>query len=306
MKVFTEIAEVRGFSRECRRQGKRIGFVPTMGFLHEGHLSLVKIAREHSDVVIASNYVNPTQFAAHEDFGVYPIERIEDRAKLESAGCDAVYEPASLYSEEKNGWDTAFIVGQTEQHCPYQTFVNVERLEMPLCGITRPHFFRGVATVVAKLFNIVEPDVAVFGLKDYQQFQVVKTMTRELNFDIDIIGGPTQREADGLAMSSRNALLREDVRPKCSVLYQSLKWAEAKLLSGDQTSPDVIIDEIERRISEKGGKVDYVKVVDEKSLQDLRHPAGNCSVVIAVAAFFVNKDGLPLVRLIDNIKVSIQ
>ena len=206
-------ADMRRWSRAHRAAGRRVAFVPTMGFLHEGHLSLVREARARADVVAVSIYVNPAQFAAHEDFGTYPRDDEGDLAKLRAVGADAAFVPAHLYAQD---------APTPSPPPPHETFVTVERLSTGLCSTTRPHFFRGVATVVCKLFNVVEPDVAVFGKKDYQQFRVVQRMVRDLDYDIRIVGVELTREPDGLAMSSRNVRLDPEARVAARAISKAL------------------------------------------------------------------------------------
>lgn len=299
--VFTTAADMRQWSREQRRQGKRIAFVPTMGYLHEGHLSLVKAAKELADVVVASIYVNPTQFSKNEDFDVYPRQPEEDRAALEAGGCDAIFEPLRLYHEVEGGpSETSNVVGNESEHPDaHETFVQVEKLQEPLCGISRPHFFRGVATVVTKLFHIVEPDVAVFGRKDYQQWCIITRMVRDLDFGVEIVGMPICREEDGLAMSSRNARLSPESRSKAPGIYRALQWAQKAVASGAETDTSKIRENVSNAIGEAGGKVDYVELVDALNLKPVSNAAEQ-PTLLAVAAHFPAKDR-GLVRLIDNI-----
>eukprot|EP01025_Chloroclados_australasicus_P059492 TRINITY_DN7522_c0_g1_i3.p1 TRINITY_DN7522_c0_g1~~TRINITY_DN7522_c0_g1_i3.p1 ORF type:complete len:347 (-),score=33.01 TRINITY_DN7522_c0_g1_i3:151-1068(-) len=299
MQILQTKHDMRKYSTSQKQQNKKIGFVPTMGYLHEGHLSLIKIARQHADVVVVSIYVNPTQFAKGEDFDVYPRNAENDRKKLQELGVEVCFEPASLYGTD----DSLNVVGANEsQEGTHQTFVQTENLEKGLCGISRPHFFRGVATIVTKLFNIVQPDVAVFGLKDYQQFRVVSTMVRELDFPIKIIPGPIAREADGLAMSSRNARLSEDSRKAAVCISQALFAAKKDAENGNNVTKNQIVPIIAQKIQKAGGRVDYVEVVDAKTLQPVQDVLTQVSV-IAVAAFFNAKDRGD-VRLIDNIVVG--
>jgi pantoate--beta-alanine ligase len=214
MEVISSAADMRRWSRAHRAAGRRVAFVPTMGFLHEGHLSLVREARARADVVAVSIYVNPAQFAAHEDFGTYPRDDEGDLAKLRAVGADAAFVPAHLYAQDAPT--------PPPPPPPHETFVTVERLSTGLCSTTRPHFFRGVATVVCKLFNVVEPDVAVFGKKDYQQFRVVQRMVRDLDYDIRIVGVELTREPDGLAMSSRNVRLDPEARVAARAISKAL------------------------------------------------------------------------------------
>ncbi|KAL0042229.1 hypothetical protein WJX77_006723 [Trebouxia sp. C0004] len=271
---FKDANSMRDYSRQQRQAGKRIALVPTMGYLHAGHMSLVQAARDRADVVIASIYVNPTQFSRNEDFGVYPKARKDDHRKLLAAGCAAVFEPASLYysgtvSSDSAG-DNANVVGAGEHVVgAHETFIQVEQLQKGLCGVSRPHFFRGVATIVAKLFNIVEPDVAVFGKKDYQQWRVICRMVRDLDFDVEVVGIATGREEDGIAMSSRNALLTPKDRQRAVCISQALKWAEGQI-SHHEAAPSGIQHEVTDRISKGGGRVDYVSVTDAENLQELK------------------------------------
>ncbi|GBF96254.1 hypothetical protein Rsub_08799 [Raphidocelis subcapitata] len=296
--VLTSKEEMRAWSRAQKKKGKTIGFVPTMGYLHEGHISLVSAARERADVVVASIYVNPTQFSANEDFDVYPRDPEADRRKLLEAGCSVVFEPESLYHIVEGADDGSNVVGRESGHPDaHETFVQVEKLQLPLCGGSRPHFFRGVATIVAKLFHIVEPDVAVFGRKDYQQWRVITRMVRDLDFPIEIVGMPIAREADGLAMSSRNARLSAESRAACLAIPRAVKWAEAEVGRGAGDA-GALASEVAARIEAAGGKVDYVELRHAEHLQpvtDLRAQP----TLLAVAAHFPARDR-GTVRLIDN------
>lgn len=233
MEVIHDKATMRAWSRRQRVAGRRVALVPTMGFLHDGHLSLVAEARARADVVVVSIYVNPGQFGPTEDLATYPRDLEGDLAKLQPLHVDAVFNPADMYvreatpvpapagggatagageSREGDGAAPPPAPGAVAGRRPgggrgHETWVTVERLQVGLCGASRPAFFRGVATVVAKLFNVVEPDVAVFGKKDYQQWRVLCRMVRDLDFDVEVVGAPLLREADGLAMSSRNVRL---------------------------------------------------------------------------------------------------
>jgi pantoate--beta-alanine ligase len=211
---------MRAWSLQQRAHGKSVGCVPTMGALHEGHLSLVQASVEACDMTVLTLFVNPAQFAPHEDFDQYPRTFESDCAKCETAGVDAIYAPkvSSMYPEH------------------YATYVEVERLQEGLCSTTRPHFFRGVATVVTKLFNATLPDKAFFGLKDGQQFTVIKRMARDLDMGIEVIGLPTVREDDGLAMSSRNQYLSADERTRALCISQALFQADA-MVDGDEMTP---------------------------------------------------------------------
>jgi len=273
---------VRAWSRECRGHGEVVAFVPTMGYLHKGHLSLVEEARRRGDKVIASVYVNPTQFAPGEDFDVYPRDTDGDLVKLRDAGCDAVFLPEDLYIRQ--GGDAP----------PHETFVTVTELQQPLCGASRPTFFRGVATVVAKLFNIVEPDIAVFGMKDYQQWRLIRRMVRDLNFPIDVVGMPIVREADGLAMSSRNARLTPDHRRNAPAIFRALSEAAASVAAGE-TDAAAIVASVQKRIAGAGGRIDYVQLSDALTLNPI--DVIDRLALLAVAAHFGE------VRLIDNVEL---
>lgn len=278
MDILQTAKEMRLWSRACRREGETIAFVPTMGYLHEGHLSLVKGAKERADRVVASVYVNPGQFAPHEDFDTYPRDTEGDRDKLRSLGCDALFEPNTLYGPG------------------HQTWLRVQELERPLCGVSRPTFFRGVATVVSKLFNIVEPDIAVFGKKDFQQWRIIERMVDDLDFGIEIVGLPLVREADGVAMSSRNARLAPEDRIAARSLSEALFAARDSVAKGEDDAA-VVRQGIHRRISETGARVDYIEIVDAITLEEVKKIARR--TVIAVAAHVGD------VRLIDNVEVHL-
>lgn len=307
MKVFDTKGAARDYSREQRAAGKRVGFVPTMGYLHEGHLRLVECAKASCDVVVVSIYVNPTQFSANEDFGTYPSSLEADKAKLVEIGCDGLLLPSrSLYnySDGNDSNDAGMVVGSNsylDDASQHSTWVDVGKVSEGLCSLSRPHFFRGVATIVTKLFHIVEPDVAFFGKKDYQQLKVITRMVRDLDFGIEIVGVPIAREDDGLAKSSRNAMLTVTHRAKSPAIYQSLLAAkEACVRHHDQRlNVGDVTGEIMRKIEEAGGRVDYVHVVNAETVEQ-RQEADEIVVgesLIAVAAFFGS------VRLIDNIEV---
>ena len=268
---------MRAWSRARRAAGETIAFVPTMGYLHEGHLSLIRGALSLADHVVASIYVNPSQFAPHEDFETYPRDTDRDLSALESLGCSAVFVPETLYGQG----------GASAQ----RAWIEVSELSAPLCGASRPHFFRGVATVVAKLFHIVEPDTAVFGDKDFQQRRVIERMVEDLDLPVRIVGLPIVRESDGLAMSSRNVRLSPEDRLRARAVPQSLDLAE-RLISGGERDVDEVRRQVRSHIESAGGEVDYVAVVDPGSLQTPDEVTGR--VRVAVAAAFGG------VRLIDN------
>jgi len=292
--------------------------MPCLKPLHP-HLPFLQ-PRRHADVVVVSIYVNPTQFAAHEDFGVYPRTREADRAALAAAGVDAVFEPASLYeagygaAHSPSTADSALVVGAAPPAAgSHETSVTVARLQVGLCGLSRPHFFAGVATVVAKLFNCVDPDTAVFGRKDFQQLAVITRMARDLDFGVRVLGGPIVREPDGLALSSRNALLTSGDRVAAPALASALAWAVGAVAAADPAAglaADQVVAGVTSRIQAgaPGARVDYVSLVDAADLTPVAvvGPAGGWGgdegagassprpVLLAVAAF------LGKVRLIDN------
>ncbi len=223
METLTSLALMKHWSRSHQREGKTIGFVPTMGYLHEGHLSLMRRGRSENDLLVASIFVNPTQFGQNEDLDNYPRDPEADLAKCAQVGVDAMFMPAAgdIYGPD------------------FQTFVEVENVARPLCGASRPGHFRGVATVVLKLFNVVSPTAAYFGQKDYQQLRVIKTMVRDLDLDVTVVPCPTVREDDGLAMSSRNSYLSPRERQQATCLYQALQTAQSLLDRGEQNAKEV-------------------------------------------------------------------
>jgi len=266
-----------------KRAGERVGFVPTMGALHGGHLSLIEKAREKSDRIVTSIFVNPTQFAPGEDFDTYPRDESADLARLASVGCDLAYLPTvtEMYPEGS------------------VTNVRVEAMSDLLDGIFRPHFFYGVSTVVARLFLHVQPDVAVFGEKDYQQLQIIRRMVRDLGFPIEIIGASTARDADGLAQSSRNLYLKPEERRNAGALQAALHRASVRLGTGE--SPSIALEEARSLLAKSGfGKIDYVSLVDPDTLEDLPDvplPAGTVARLLGAA-------WMGRTRLIDNISVT--
>ena len=282
MRVIRSIQEMYKLSESARKEGKIIGFVPTMGYLHEGHLSLIRIARKRCDLLVVSIFVNPTQFGPNEDLNSYPRDFERDSKLCEKEGVDVIFAPSA------------------EEMYPdgYSTWVEVKGpVTEVLCGAFRPGHFRGVTTVVAKLFNIVQPHFAVFGQKDAQQLVVIKKMTRELNFPVEIVAAPTVREKDGLAMSSRNEYLNEDERKVAPKIYQSLILAKNMLLSGERDT-EKIKNEMRKFLeSAKLIKIQYIDIVDADTLKPLKNAQGR--VMVALAAF------LGRARLIDNIIVDL-
>ena len=264
------------YSDRTRRLDKTIAFVPTMGYLHEGHLSLIRKGREIGDCLVVSIFVNPVQFAPGEDFADYPRDLQRDLELARKNGADVVFTPddKELYS---NG---------------FQTYINLKKLPNHLCGISRPTFFSGVATVVTKLFNIVKPHFALFGQKDYQQLIIIRQMVCDLNFDIEIIGAETVREHDGLAMSSRNVYLTSEQRNSALCLYKSLQKAQALLSSGINDSEKIIASASEIIKSMTNTEIDYIAICDPQTLGDIKKIDGQALMALAVK---VGKT-----RLIDN------
>jgi pantoate--beta-alanine ligase len=276
MEILRTIDSVRQWVRAQRAQGRPVHFVPTMGYFHEGHLSLMRRAREDGGAVIVSIFVNPLQFGPSEDFERYPRDFERDRQMAESVGVAAIFYPevAEMYPEG------------------YQTEVQVKELSKPLCGRSRPGHFEGVATVVLKLFNIVTPDRAYFGMKDYQQLRVIQQLVRDLNLPVEIVPCPIVREADGLAMSSRNVYLSPDERAAATVLSRSLQWAQAQHAAGERDARRLRDGVYAQIAAEPLARIDYVEVVDAETLQPIEcieRPA-----LVALAVFFGKA------RLIDN------
>ena len=276
MRVVKNINDVRATVKEWKAKGLKVGFVPTMGYLHEGHESLIRKASEENDRVVVSIFVNPIQFGPKEDLSTYPRDLDRDSKVCESAGADIIFHPEN---EEMYFKD-------------FSTFVDMNGLTDGLCGKSRPTHFRGVCTVVTKLFNIVAPDRAYFGEKDAQQLAVIKRMVRDLNIDVEIVGCPIVREKDGLAKSSRNTYLSVEERNAATILNKSLTLAKEKIQAGERDSA-VIIKLIEEIInSEKLARVDYIEVVDSLSMEKVERIEKAVLVAIAV---FIGKT-----RLIDN------
>ena len=283
MEIYRTIAELRQALKLVKNDNLSIGLVPTMGNLHEGHLSLVSSARKHCDIVLTSIFVNPTQFSPNEDYQNYPRSFDNDIAALNSINCDAVFVP------------------NVKEIYPFglelDTLVTVPSLGKLHCGANRPGHFNGVCTIVTKLFNVCQPDKAYFGEKDYQQLIIIKKLVRDLNLSIEVIGIPTTREASGLAMSSRNNYLRLEQKKQATILYHSLKNT-VKTLEQDPCS---IFSELEEaaleKISSAGLRPDYFSICDAQSLSPAKY--GDKNLVLLVAANLDNT------RLIDNISINL-
>lgn len=278
MLLLRTIDEVRRWVGDLKQQGSKVGFVPTMGYLHEGHLSLAREARRENGAVLMSIFVNPLQFGPQEDLAAYPRDLERDRALAEAVGVDALFTP------------------QTEEmypSYPQLTTVQVSQITDTLCGASRPGHFTGVATVVMKLFNIVQPDRAYFGQKDYQQVQVIKTMAADLNIPVEIKMLPIIREADGLAQSSRNAYLSPREREEALCLFQSLELCRS-LFHGGERNCGVLIKAMQDRISrEPSAAIDYIQICDAQTLQPVEEIKQAVVVALAVK--------IGRTRLIDNL-----
>ncbi len=280
MEICSKIEAVRQHVREWKKAGLTIGFVPTMGYLHEGHKSLIDAARQDNDRVVVSIFVNPMQFGPNEDLASYPRDLKKDAGLCEAAGVDLIFnpQPEEMYAPD------------------FASYVDMDGLTAQLCGKSRPGHFRGVQTVVLKLFHIVAPDRAYFGQKDAQQLAVIKRMVRDLNVDIEIIGCPIVREEDGLAKSSRNTYLNEAERKAALVLSRSLKAGRELLESGETKAAAIrqaVIQEIEK---EPLAKIDYVEIVDFDTITPVDEVNGP---ILAAVAVYIGKT-----RLIDNFIVE--
>ncbi|MGA2316866.1 MAG: pantoate--beta-alanine ligase [Thermodesulfobacteriota bacterium] len=277
MEVIKTIKEMKEFSSQARRAGKTIAFVPTMGYFHDGHLSLMREGRRRGHLLIISLFVNPTQFGPNEDFKNYPRDFERDSKMAEEVGVDVLFAPEASDMYPLN----------------HQTIVRVEKVTQNLCGRSRPIHFQGVTTVVMMLFEIVMPHVAIFGEKDYQQLVTIQQMVRDLHMSVEVVGMPTVREADGLAMSSRNAYLLPEERKAALSLYRSLQKAKGLLQKGERKT-DRILHEMKGIFqSEPLVRIDYVQICDATTLQDVDRIEGD--VVVALAAY------LGKTRLIDNL-----
>jgi len=276
MVVIEDIAGMKTYVSDIKSKGKTIGLVPTMGYFHEGHLMLMRMAKEMSDHLIISLFVNPTQFSQGEDLDKYPKDMERDKTLAKAVGVECIFAPSA----------------EEMYHAGYSTYVNVENITTVLCGISRPHHFRGVATIVTKLFNIIEPDIAVFGEKDFQQLVVIKQIVKDLNMNVRVVGHPTIREPDGLAMSSRNAYLKADERKKALILNKSLHLARTLFAEGVRDASKIRDSVIKMISSEEGCDIDYVEVMDQKRLSPIMTIVDKALVALAVK--------IGSTRLIDN------
>ncbi len=280
MDIITSVVEMQERATAALAAGKTISFVPTMGFLHEGHASLLREGRARGDLLVLSIFVNPTQFGVGEDFESYPRDLQRDSETARQNGVDIIFAPTASEMYPSG----------------YQTYVNVETVSLPLCGASRPGHFRGVTTVVAKLFNIVKPTFAFFGQKDFQQLVVIRRMVRDLNMDLEVIGLPTVREDDGLAMSSRNAYLLPEERTGARCLSRSLAAASELFRAGE-----VVVDRLRAEVlrvldSEPLARIDYVEFRDGDSLEEVERADDRTVVALAVR--------IGTTRLIDNILIG--
>lgn len=281
MDIIRDIPPLKEKIKNTKETGKTIGFVPTMGYLHQGHLSLIKAARKECDFVVVSIYVNPIQFGAGEDFEEYPRDLTRDAQLSQEVGVDLIFAPS----------DRAMYPGG------YATFVDVERLTEGLCGKNRPGHFKGVTTVVTKLFNLVEPHKSYFGQKDAQQALVLKKMVEDLNMNVELKIMPTLREPDGLAMSSRNSYLSPEEREAGQALFKSLSRAEKMIVQGIRESKEIIFHMMEILQKEDLLDVEYIEIVDTKNLEKIEKLQGEVLIALAARA--------GKTRLIDNIMVEV-
>ncbi len=276
MKIIQSLEQMKAFSDALRLKGQKIAFVPTMGYFHDGHLSLMSYGRERGDCLVISIYVNPTQFGPGEDFERYPRDLERDKRLAEKVGVDIIF-----YPENKDMYPSNF-----------QTFVNVERITQNLCGLSRLGHFKGVTTVCAKLFNIVNPHITIFGKKDFQQLTVIKRMVQDLNMDIEVIGMPTIREHDGLAMSSRNVYLKEKERESALSLSRSLKLAKGMYDAGERNA-SIVLEKVRTLIEgHPYTRIDYAKICNTTTLEDIEYLEGESVLALAVR--------VSSTRLIDN------
>lgn len=280
MQIISGVGDMQVSADEARRQGRRIALVPTMGFLHQGHLSLMQEGRRRGDILVVSIFVNPTQFGVGEDYEAYPRDMERDQELARQAGVDSIFAPSAREMYPAH----------------YQSYVNVEEVTRHLCGASRPTHFRGVTTVVCKLFNIVKPHTAIFGEKDFQQLVVIKRMVTDLNLDVEIVGMPTYREADGLAMSSRNSYLTPPERTAALCISRALKGVAALFGQGERSAEKIV--QAARNIvsAEPLAGVDYITLCDTEDLKDLEQVDREAVLAVAVK--------IGKTRLIDNLVLN--
>jgi pantoate--beta-alanine ligase len=281
MEVIQRIPQMKEVSRKARSEGKVIGLVPTMGFLHEGHLGLVREARKMADIVVVSIFVNQAQFSPTEDFDKYPRDITRDAEMLTAEKTDYIFLPKAEEMYPEN----------------YHTYVKVRDLSAKMCGVSRPDHFEGVTTVVLKLFHIVDPHFAYFGQKDAQQLVIIRKMVSDLNLDVEIVRLPIVREPDGLALSSRNTYLSPEERKAATVLYRALQYAQKRIDEGEKKSKTLIKEMCEIIEKEPLARIDYVSITDMNELKELKTLKGKA--LIALAVYFGST------RLIDNIIVDV-
>lgn len=282
MEAIRSIDEIRETSRSLKWEGKTVGFVPTMGALHEGHLSLIRLAQERSDAVIASIYVNPEQFGPDEDFEDYPRRLDNDLEILEDEGVEAVFAPTDeiIYTDQK------------------YIRIEVDELKDHMDGASRPGFYEGIMLVVNKLFNIIEPDLAVFGQKDIQQYRILERMVLEMNHGVEMVMGPIQRANDGLALSSRNAYLSDEERLQAPALFRSLRYVH-KQIRGGVTNPSLLIAHQKDELEAKGFEIDYFNVFTFEQMAPVEEMNSGEKYIIAGAVYLGDT------RLIDNLIIEL-
>jgi len=277
VQIISGVAEMQALAGETRRQGKRIALVPTMGFLHQGHLSLMLEGRRRGDLLVVSIFVNPTQFGAGEDYEAYPRDMERDQDVARQAGVDIIFAPTAREMYPAH----------------YQTYVSVEEVTRHLCGASRPTHFRGVTTVVCKLFTIVKPHTAIFGEKDFQQLVVIRRMVTDLNLEVEIVGMPTYREPDGLAMSSRNSYLTPPERAAALCISRALKEAAARFGQGERRAEAIVQAARDSIAAEPLAGIDYLTLCDTEELKDMEQIDREAVLAVAVK--------IGRARLIDNV-----
>ncbi len=288
MKIIRSCHQIQSLCIALKKKGKSIGFVPTMGFLHEGHLSLFRKARQENDILIVSIFVNPTQFGPREDFRKYPRDLNRDKTLCSREKVDILFVPSSV---------AVYPSG-------YQTFVDPGLLGAPLCGKSRPGHFRGVATVVTKLFDLVRPTVAYFGQKDYQQALIIQQLVRDLNMPVKVKILPTRHDRDGLAMSSRNTYLDDEARRKALSIPKTLKWSCDQIRKGVRNIP-FLKQGMRKILSRELSRIDYIEIVEARNLSPAKKLSGKILIALAGVVWTVKKGKKMKVRLIDNCLLDI-